>query len=111
MAAAIGNLLYANCYVRAVWLNPENSQEMILGPADGSSGENGRIEHSQNGGQSWQPLTPSQTHNMVERFVQAENNLFAVMSNGSLWHSPLPKQSWTPILAKETKINALCQMA
>lgn len=103
--------LYPNCYVRAVWLNPANSQEIVLGPADGSSGKNGRIEHSLDGGNTWQPLTSAQNRSMVERFVQVGSHLFAVMSNGSVWHSPLPRQNWTPILPKETRINALCQMA
>ena len=103
--------LYANCYVRAVWLNPEDSQEMVLGPAANSSGRNGRIEHTIDGGQTWQPLTAPQTRNMVERFAQADDSLFAVMSNGELWHSPLPNQNWTTILPKTAKINALCQTA
>lgn len=102
--------LYPNCYVRAVWLNPENSQEMVLGPAADASGRNGRIEHTTDGGQSWQPLTAPQKRNMVERFAHIGQNLFAVMSNGELWHSPLPSQSWTTILPKTTKTNALCQM-
>lgn len=102
---------YLGCYARAVWVNPANSEEMVLGPAEDASGRNGRIEHSTNGGQTWQPLTEPQNRNMVERFVVALNNeLFAVMSNGALWHSPLPQQKWTPILASSTHINAACFM-
>lgn len=100
--------LYANCYVRAVWLHPENSRELVLGVAEGPSGRNGRIEHSTDGGQTWQPLTEPQPHNMVERFVQAGSQLFAVMSSGDLWHSLLPQQNWTAVLPKTTQINAAC---
>ena len=102
--------LYLNCYVRAVWLNPENSAEMVLGPAENASGRNGRIEHTTDGGQTWQSLTPPQSRNMVERFSQIGHNLFAVMSNGELWHSPLPEQNWQTVLSMSAKINALCQM-
>jgi hypothetical protein len=48
---------------------------------------------------------------MVERFVPVGHNLVAVMSNGELWHTPLPEQNWTTILPQDTKINAACQIA
>lgn len=99
---------YRACYARAVWVNPANSEEMVLGPAEDASGRNGRIEHSTDGGQTWQPLTEPQNRNMVERFVAIDGNLFAVMSNGALWHSPLPQQTWTSILPPSTQINAVC---
>ncbi|MAT97028.1 MAG: hypothetical protein CL608_07795 [Anaerolineaceae bacterium] len=101
---------YLNCYARAVWVNPEDSEEIILGPADNSSGRNGRIEHSTDGGQTWQQHTEPQNRNMVERFVPVGDNIFAIMSNGALWHTPLPEQKWTTILPQATKINAACQM-
>ena len=102
--------LYANCYVRGVWVNPANSQEMVLGVAENAGGRNGRIEHTTDGGQTWQPLTQPQPRNMVERFVHADDQLFAVMSNGALWHAPQPSQTWTEILPLATKIEAACQM-
>jgi photosystem II stability/assembly factor-like uncharacterized protein len=102
--------VFLDCYVRAVWVNPENSEELVLGPAENPSGANGRIEHSIDGGQTWQPLTKSQNRSMVERFAHIGHNLFAVMSNGELWHSPLPKQSWSSILPQTVKVNAVCQM-
>lgn len=100
--------LYGDCYVRAVWLNPENCEEMVLGPAENPSGRNGRIEHTTNGGKTWQPLTPPQKNNMVERFLQVDDHLFAIMSSGDLWHSPLPRQNWTAILPQSAQINAIC---
>lgn len=103
--------LYPNCYVRAVWVNPANSRELVLGPAENASGRNGRIEHSTDGGQTWRPLTEPQPRSMVERFVQADDQLFAVMSNGALWHAPLPQQTWVEILPPATQINAACQMS
>jgi len=102
--------LYGNCYVRAVWVNPANSREMGLGVAENAGGRNGRIEHTTDGGQTWQPLIQPQPHNMVERFVHADDQLFAVMSNGALWHAPQPSQTWTEILPLATKIEAACQM-
>ncbi|MBK8901158.1 MAG: hypothetical protein IPM53_08245 [Anaerolineaceae bacterium] len=99
---------YLDCYARAVWVNPANSEELVLGPAEDASGRNGRIEHSTDGGQTWRRLTEPQNRSMVERFVAVEDHLFAVMSNGALWHSPLPQQNWTPILPQSTNINAAC---
>lgn len=101
---------YLGCYARAVWVNPTNSEEMVLGPAEDASGRNGRIEHSTNGGQTWRPLTEPQNRSMVERFVAVADSLFAVMSNGALWHSPLPQQTWTSILPPSAQINAACAM-
>ena len=41
------------CYIRAMWVDPEDPQHMIAGPADGVS-RNGRIEESFDGGWTWQ---------------------------------------------------------
>ena len=98
------------CYIRAIWVDPANPQHMIAGPADGVS-RNGRIEESNDGGQTWQLAsdgmspTPWPRH-MVERFVQLENDLFAVISNGELWLKPLEKTKWHQILLEVPHISA-----
>lgn len=56
--------------------------------ADGVS-RNGRIEESYDGGQTWHlasdgMMSASWSRHMVERFVQLDNDLFAVLSNGAL---------------------------
>ncbi len=98
---------YANCYVRAVWVDPEDANHMILGPSAGPDGRNGRIERSTDGGQTGTRLTDPQPHNMVERFYQAENYLFAVMSAGQLWASDLTDRNWQSILPAAPHINAV----
>lgn len=99
------------CYIRAVWVNPANAQHMIAGPADGVS-RNGRIEESNDGGQTWQPasvgMTPTPwSRHMVERFVQLDNDLFAVLSNGELWLKRLDESSWHRLLSEIQQIKAI----
>lgn len=101
---------YENCYVRAVWLDPANVAYMVLGPSNGPDGNSGRIEVTADGGQNWQRLAGPWTHNMVERFVQVEQNLFAVMSEGDLYEASLGVLSWDPILEDVTGVNDLCAM-
>jgi hypothetical protein len=99
------------CYIRAIWADPANPQHMIAGPADGVS-RNGRIEESNDGGQTWKLAsdgmapTPWSRH-MVERFVQLDNDLFAVLSNGELWLKPLDKNKWHQILLEVPHIKAI----
>jgi photosystem II stability/assembly factor-like uncharacterized protein len=99
------------CYIRAIWVDPANPQHMIAGPADGVS-RNGRIEESNDGGQTWKLAsdgmapTPWSRH-MVERFVQLDNDLFAVLSNGELWLKPLDKNKWHQILLEVPHIKAI----
>jgi photosystem II stability/assembly factor-like uncharacterized protein len=99
------------CYIRAVWVDPADHQHLIAGPADGVS-RNGRIEESFDGGQTWHhasdgmPAAPWSRH-MVERFVQLDNNLFVVLSNGELWLRPRDKTMWQRILSEIPRIKAV----
>ncbi len=99
------------CYIRAVWVDPANPQHMIAGPADGVS-RNGRIEKSIDGGRTWQlasdgmPPAPWKRH-MVERFLQSDNELFAVLSNGDLWYKHLEKSSWRLVNSEISQIRAI----
>jgi hypothetical protein len=123
VAAATGGGLYRStdggrnwkniyqCYVRAVWVDPKNPQHIIAGPADGVS-RNGRIEESYDGGLTWQlasdGMSPAPwTRHMVERFVQLDNDLFAVLSNGELWLTPLNETKWRRVLSETNQINAI----
>jgi len=99
------------CYIRAVWVDPINPQHMIAGPADGVS-RNGRIEESYDGGQTWQlasdGMTPTPwSRHMVERFVQLDNDLFAVLSNGELWLKRVDESSWHRVLSEIDQIKAI----
>lgn len=99
------------CYIRAIWVDPADPQHMIAGPADGVS-RNGRIEESYDGGQSWQLASDSMlptpwSRYMVERFVQIDNDLFAILSNGELWLKPLNGNKWRRLLSEIPHITAI----
>jgi hypothetical protein len=86
-----------DCYVRAMWVNPNNADHFILGPADGVD-RNGRIEESRDGGETWQRSSdglavPWKNH-MVERFKQVDEELFAVLSNGEILVARAEEWKW-----------------
>ena len=98
------------CYIRAMWVDPNDSQHIIAGPADGVS-RNGRIEESFDGGRTWKPaakgLEVPWPRHMVERFVQAGDHLFAILSNGELISKPLNGVTWQRMLPEITRIKAM----
>lgn len=100
-------------YCRAVWVDPNNSEHLVLGQADGVDA-NGRIEASHDGGRTWQLASkgldvPWRRH-MVERFTQVGGELLAVLSNGDLLVSPVESLTWHYILAEVGKVNAVASM-
>ncbi|MCL7451825.1 MAG: hypothetical protein M8467_02125 [Anaerolineae bacterium] len=100
-------------YCRAVWADPSDPSRLILGPAD-SVDRNGRIELSEDGGQTWQGAaqgleTPWPRH-MVERFLQVDYDLLAVLSNGELLTTPLGSLAWRRILPEAGRILAVAAM-
>ncbi|HSB02234.1 MAG TPA: hypothetical protein VLE49_16410 [Anaerolineales bacterium] len=103
-----------DCYCRAVWVDPRDPEHLILGPADHVD-VNGRIEESRDGGKSWSlassGLKVPWRRGMVERFFQAGDDLFAVLSNGQLLNASLSKLEWRHILPNITDIHAITQMA
>lgn len=105
--------LFYDCYCRAVWVDPDDSDHIVLGPADYVD-TNGRIEESSDGGQSWSlasnGLKVPWRRGMVERFFQADNELFAVLSNGQLFRTILPALEWQRVLPNITGINAVASM-
>ena len=91
-----------DCYCRAAWLDPHDPQHLILSPAY-EVDNNGRIEESDDGGQTRRPASaglsvPWRDH-LVERFTQVEDDLLAVLSNGELWTAPLASLAWLAALA------------
>jgi len=105
--------LFYDCYCRAVWVDPLDAEHIILGPADYVD-SNGRIEESRDGGQSWSPasngLKVPWRRGMVERFFQADDELFAVLSNGQLLRAQLSTLEWNHILPDITDVNAITTM-
>ncbi len=104
-------LLY-DCYCRAVWVDALDPQHMILSPADGVD-RNGRIEATNDGGQTWIPastgLRVPWRRGMVERFAQVGDELLAVLSNGQLLSAPLPSLEWRRILPDVPGVAAVAQ--
>jgi photosystem II stability/assembly factor-like uncharacterized protein len=105
--------LFYDCYCRAVWVDPIDTEHIILGPADYVD-SNGRIEESHDGGQSWSPasngLKVPWRRGMVERFFQADDELFAVLSNGQLLSAFLSTLEWHRILPEIANVNAITTM-
>jgi hypothetical protein len=95
-------LLY-ECYCRAVWLDPDDADHMVFGPADGVS-ENGRIEMTCDGGKTWQSadrgLDSPWPHQMVERFLQLGDELIATVSDGRLIASSSGTVHWRALLSE-----------
>jgi photosystem II stability/assembly factor-like uncharacterized protein len=102
--------LFYDCYCRAVWIDPTDPDHMILGPADGVD-RNGRIEESRDGGETWSlassGLQVPWRRGMVERFFQANDELFAVLSTGQLLNTTLSTVEWKRILPKIGDIRAM----
>ncbi len=97
-------------YCRAVWVDPLRADHLILGPADGPD-RNGRIEESFNGGETWDSrmagLEFAWTNKMVEQFVQLDDELFAVLSDGELISASLDAMVWRSILGGERNVRAI----
>lgn len=106
--------LFYDCYCRAVWVNPQNPEHMVLGPADGVD-RNGRIEESKDGGETWSlassGLQVPWRRGMVERFFQAGQELFAVLSNGDVLNTSLSKLEWNRVLPNIKTVNAITNMS
>ena len=98
---------------RAVWLDGDDANHLILGPADGVDSD-GRIEESHDGGKTWQVTSdglqvPWRRH-MVERFEQVGDELFAVLSNGELLVAPLASLQWKRVLTELDDVHAVTSM-
>ncbi len=99
------------CYCRAAWSDPADSQHMLLGPADGVD-RNGRIEETHDGGRTWQGASAGLAlpwrNYMVERFMQIDQGLLAVLSNGQVWGAQLAQDwKWQQVLPDIEGVAAL----
>lgn len=99
-----------DCYVRAMWVDPNNADHFILGPADGVD-RNGRIEESRDGGETWtnasKGLQVPWARHMVERFKQVGDELFAVLSNGEILVARVEEWQWKRAFAEIKNAHAL----
>lgn len=101
---------YPNSYCRAFWWDEADAAHMLLGSADWVD-RNGRIEETRDGGVTWNPAwlgldVPWRRH-MVERFVEVDHEILAVLSNGELWISRLDRINWRRILPEVLDVKAV----
>jgi photosystem II stability/assembly factor-like uncharacterized protein len=98
------------CYCRAAWVDPGDPEHIIFGPADGVS-RNGRIEESHDGSTTWHSASTGMEvpwpRHMVERFIQIDGELLAVLSNGELWSTGVDGFEWHQLLADVGGIKAV----
>jgi photosystem II stability/assembly factor-like uncharacterized protein len=98
------------CYCRAVWVDPDNADHMVLGPAEGVN-THGRIERSYDGGETWHlamgGCEATWPHRMVERFYQVGRELMAVLSDGELIAAPLTTLKWRVVAPSVQGVNAI----
>jgi photosystem II stability/assembly factor-like uncharacterized protein len=101
------------CYCRAIWTDPADPEHLVFGPAD-SVDRKGRIEETDDGGRTWRAASeglevPWPQH-MIERFLQVNYELLAVLSNGELLAAPLSTLQWQPILPEAGWVRAVATM-
>ena len=105
--------LFYDCYCRAVWVDPDEPEHLILGPADYVD-SNGRIEESHDGGMTWalasNGLKVPWRRTMVERFFQADEELFAILSNGQLFSASVSALEWHHSLPNVAGVNAMTKL-
>lgn len=113
---ATWRLLY-NCYCRALWLDPQDSDHILFGPAE-QVGALGRIEESHDGGNTWHRasgrLDVPWRRTMLERIRQIDDALFAVLDDGRLLYTPLAAPGgldWTFVLEEVAGVTAVTSMA
>jgi photosystem II stability/assembly factor-like uncharacterized protein len=106
--------IYADCYMRALWIDPSDPQHLIAGPADDIS-VNGQIEESHDEGWSWRVATAGLPgpwrRAVVERLMPVGGELFAVVANGQLFAAPLATLEWRRVLADLPEVNGVASIA
>ena len=104
-------LLY-DCYCRALWLDPDDPDHIVFGPAD-RVGAVGRIEQSFDSGQTWQPasgrLDVPWPRTMPERLTKIGDALFCVLADGRPLTTPLDTLDWQ-FVEGITGVNAITAM-
>lgn len=90
-----------DCYCRAVWVDGDDPNHMVFGPADGVD-SHGRIEETKDGGGTWheasEGLKVPWSGHMVERFTQAGSHLVAVLSNGHIVGAAVETLAWRRVM-------------
>ncbi len=95
------------CYVRAAVVDPLEPDVAIIGPAENSSGRQGRIERTSDGGHSWERVAGPWDDHMIDRFYRGKDHLYAVTSRGHLLQAGLDGRTWQRILEEVPGANDL----
>jgi len=102
-----------DCYCRAAWIDPQNAQHIVFGPAEGVDSK-GRIMRSTDGGETWEDassgLSVPWPQHMVERVTQIGDELWAVLSNGDLVAAPVESLEWRPAFPKVGRLAAVAAL-
>ncbi len=98
-------------YCRDVWVDPQDPDHLVLGPAR-YVGREGTLSVSRDGGRSWHTagdgLALPWRSAMVERFSLAGGQLVAVLSNGELYGAALDSLHWHRLLPQVEGVQAVC---
>jgi len=102
------------CYTRALWLDPTNPDHLIFGPAT-TRGWRGSISESRDGGNTWRDASnglnaPFASGELVERFAQIGDELYAVLAKGGLIASAIASWEWREVLPSSAGVNAVTAM-
>ena len=101
------------CYCRAVWVDPDDPDHMVFGPADGVD-SNGRIEMTRDGGETWEDgsagLDTPWAEHMVGRIDQVGDELMAVLSNGEVIAAPVDTLVWRRVFPELTGVAAVASL-
>ena len=96
-------------YCRAVWVDAVRPAHLVLGTADAAD-RNGQVEKTINNGDSWElamgGLPPALPQHMVEQFLEVDDTLLAILSNGELLSSALEPMAWRTVLAAVHDVRA-----
>lgn len=99
--------LYQDCYVRAVWVDPDDVKRIVLGPSEGPDGRDGRIELSTDGGATWNRIYGPWNRDMVERFTPAGEALFAITAEGRLLYARTDTLEWSEVHVDSGDVNSV----
>ncbi|MBI3159421.1 MAG: hypothetical protein HYZ26_07470 [Chloroflexi bacterium] len=98
-----------DCYCRALWLDPQDPQHVVFGPAE-DVGRMGRIERSRDGGQTWEAassgLDVPWPDTMPERLAQVGETMFCNLDDGRLLAASIEALDWGYILP-DLAVNAV----
>lgn len=102
-----------DCYCRALWVDPNDAQHIIFGPAKRVSA-GGSIQASHDGGRTWKAATGTLEvpwrRTMPERMCQIGDELYTILADGRLLVAPLATLDWKFILENVGEVNAVTAM-